>query len=81
MRSNFYVGRAQKRKKYSEVVGLFYGFGICPWKMLVKSTPGVNFINIFMSSFYARSFPKRKNSVKSSESFYAFGICMRKSIT
>jgi len=49
------------------------------FKMLVKSTPGLNFTNIFIRSFYSRSSQKRKNSVKSSVSFYAFGIYRRKS--
>ena len=36
-------------------------------KMLVKSTPGVNFINMLTRSFYARRSQKCKKTVKSSE--------------
>ncbi len=77
MMSNFYVQRAQKRKKYSEAVSLFTLLGpACvkvARKMLVKSTPGVNFINIFTRSFYAHSSPMRKNSVKLSVFFTLLG--------
>jgi len=49
------------------------------WKMLMKLSPGVNFINILRTAF-ALSDPKSiKNTVDSSVSFYAFGIYKVKS--
>ncbi len=56
----------------------YCAFGICKCKsrhkMLVKSTPGVNFTNKFTLNFYACSSQKLKNSAKFLLSFYNFGI-------
>ncbi len=40
----------------------------------MKSTPGVNFINILSIVFALVDLESLKNTVKSSVSFYAFGI-------
>ncbi len=49
------------------------------YKLLVKSTPGVNFTNVLRTAF-AHVDPKSvKNTVKLSVSFYSFGIYERKS--
>jgi hypothetical protein len=57
--STFYGQRSQKRNKYSQTVSLFGAFGICTsksWrKILVKLTPGVNFINILHVHFSYKS--------------------------
>ncbi len=47
--------------------------------ILMKLSPGVNFINICMCSFNARS-SKRKNSIKLSVSFYALGSTCVKAV-
>jgi hypothetical protein len=47
--------------------------------MLVKLTPGVNFINVLRVAVAPVDPKSVKNTVKSSVSFYTFGICKRKS--
>ncbi len=52
-----------KAQKDSHVNTVFCAFGICARKswVCVKSTPGVDFTNIFTRRFYARSSQKRKS--------------------
>jgi len=82
---SFYARRSQKRKKDSQVVNLFTLLRSTSIKaariMLVKLTPGVNFINILCTAFALVDPKSVKNTGKSSVSFYAFGIYKRKSCT
>ncbi len=54
---------------------------IAAHKMLMKLTPGLNFIIILCTVFTLVDPKSAKNTVKSLVSFYAFGIYERKSCT
>jgi len=53
----------------------------CSHKMLMKLTPGLNFINVLRTAFTLVDPKSVKNTVKSSVFFYSFGIYGRKSCT
>ncbi len=50
-------------------------------KMRVKSTTGVNFINVLCTAFAFIDPKSVKNTVEPLVSFYAFGICSHKRCT
>jgi len=80
--SGFCVCRSQKCKKDSQVVSLFLSSGSAHVKaahrMLMRSTPGIHFINILQADFTCPDSKSAKDSQVVSL-FCAFGICKLKS--
>jgi len=82
--NSFYAPRSWMHKKESQQchLALLGPTSVkAAHKMLVKMTPGLNFINILLTAFTPADPRSVKKTVKSSVSFYAFGIYEHKSCT